>query len=105
MKQISLVILVYNEAEIIEKVINDFYNSVINKIPGSEFIVAEDGSTDGTKEILQRICQSIPIRLVCGDERKGYTRAMRDAFGLPENDLIFLVIQMDNMLLAIFGNC
>lgn len=90
MKQISLVILVYNEAEIIEKVINDFYKSVIMKIPGSEFIVAEDGSTDGTKEILQKISQKIPIRLVSGEERKGYTRAMRDAFGLPRNDIVFL---------------
>ena len=50
-KPISIVILAHNEVEIIETVISEFYNKIIKKLPGSELIIAEDGSTDGTKEI------------------------------------------------------
>jgi len=49
---ISLIILVHQEADVIESVIKDFYEKVTSKIPNAEFIVCEDGSTDGTKEIL-----------------------------------------------------
>lgn len=51
---VSVVLLVHNEAEIIEKVIRDFDQKILQKVPNSELIVAEDGSTDGTKEILAR---------------------------------------------------
>ena len=49
---ISIVILAHNEVEIIEKVILDFYNKIVKNI-NSELIIAEDGSTDGIKEVLK----------------------------------------------------
>ncbi|MDP2943900.1 MAG: glycosyltransferase family 2 protein [Candidatus Omnitrophota bacterium] len=89
MQKISLIMLVYNEAEVIEKVIKEYYEKVISKIPGSEFIIAEDGSSDGTKEILHTITSHIPIQLIQSDIKKGYTKAMRDAFKLAQNEVIF----------------
>lgn len=86
---ISLVIPVYNEHEVIEKVIRDFYSKVISKLPNSEFIIAEDGSNDGTKEILSTIAKEIPITLIMGESRKGYTKAVKDALRLPKTDLVF----------------
>lgn len=86
---ISLVIPVYNEVEVIEKVIRDFYDKVIQKVPESKFIIAEDGSTDGTKEVLNKLAEELPITLVMGDERKGYTKAVKDALKLPKTDIIF----------------
>ena len=88
-ESISLVLLVHNEADVIESVIRDFYSKTVSKIPGSEFIVAEDGSTDGTKEILKRLADEIPIRLISGNDKKGYTRALIDALKLTQKDLIF----------------
>jgi glycosyltransferase involved in cell wall biosynthesis len=88
-KSVSIVMLVYNEAEIIEGVIRECYEKVAKRLPNCEFIVAEDGSTDGTKEILSRLKEEIPIRLVSGSTRKGYVRAYRDAMALPENEIIF----------------
>ncbi len=86
---ISLVIPVYNEVEVIEQVVRDFYDKVISKIEGAQFIIAEDGSTDGTKEVLKKLAEEIPLTLVMGDERKGYTKAVKDALKLPENEIIF----------------
>ena len=88
-KSISIVMLVYNEAEIIEKVIREYYEKVFVKLEDAEFIVAEDGSRDGTKEILARLAQELDIRLVSGEERKGYVKAYQDSIRLPRKDYIF----------------
>lgn len=85
----SIVILVYNEAENIGKTIRDLYEVVIKKIPNSKLIVTEDGSTDGTKEILIELKKQIPFILISSDKRKGYTKAFKDALGLAKSPLIF----------------
>ena len=90
MQPVSAVILVYNEAEVVEEVARGIHAEVVMKNPGSEFVIAEDGSTDGTKEILKRIVPDMPgARLVEGRERKGYTRAYKDALRCCRNELIF----------------
>ncbi|MCX6357411.1 MAG: glycosyltransferase family 2 protein [Candidatus Aureabacteria bacterium] len=90
MKPVSALLLVYNEAEVIEDVVRGVHREVVAKIPGSELVIAEDGSTDGTKEILARIVPEMPgTRLVQGTARKGYTRAYKDALKLCRNELIF----------------
>lgn len=88
-KTVSIIMLVYNEAEIIEEVIRDYCTKVVDKLNDVEFIVAEDGSTDGTKEILARLAQELPITLHSGNDRKGYVKAYRDAMMLPKKDVIF----------------
>lgn len=87
---VSALLLVYNEAEVIEEVVRDIHREVVARIPGSELVIAEDGSTDGTKEILARIVPDLPgARLVQGTERKGYTRAYKDALRACRHGLIF----------------
>lgn len=86
---LSVVLPVYNEADVIEKVVQDFYNKVIKKFPKSELIVAEDGSTDGTKDVLIKLQKSIPMRLVMGKERKGYFKGVKDALLLAKGDIVF----------------
>jgi glycosyltransferase involved in cell wall biosynthesis len=90
MQPISLIMLVHNEAETIEAVIRSYYQQIIAKLPGSEFIIAEDGSTDGTKEILDRLTKELNLRLISGQERKGYANAFRQALTYPKNEIIFL---------------
>jgi len=68
---LSIVFAVYNEAESIEHVIKEFYEEIGKRIP-TEILVAEDGSTDGTKEILKRLSKELPIRLNMSNERRGY---------------------------------
>jgi glycosyltransferase involved in cell wall biosynthesis len=87
---ISLVFLAYNEASTIEEEILTFYHAIVNKLPGSEFIIAEDGSTDGTTEIIKRLVESLGIIHVSGGTRKGYARALADAVDQAKNQYVFL---------------
>ena len=88
-KKITIIIPVYNEAGIIEHVVRDFYEKAVRKMPHAQFIIAEDGSTDGTKEILKRLNKEIPFMLVSSDIRKGYSKAFYDALKLVRTELIF----------------
>jgi len=87
---VSLIFLAHNEAGTIEEEINTFYEKIISKIPGSEFIVAEDGSTDGTSEIIDRLSDKLGIIHLTSPERKGYIKAMADAVCKAHNNLIFI---------------
>ncbi len=86
---VSVVLLAHNEAEVIESVIRGFYDKLVSKLPASEIIIAEDGSTDGTKEILARLVEAIPnLRWEEGKEKRGYVNAFKSAMALPANDLV-----------------
>ena len=50
MKSLQILMPVYNEAKSIEKTIEEIFITLKEKID-FEFIISEDGSTDGTKEI------------------------------------------------------
>jgi glycosyltransferase involved in cell wall biosynthesis len=79
---------VYNEATGIEKVVSAFYDEIVRKT-GADFTIAEDGSTDGTKEILQKISTKFPIQVYLGSERKGYARATKDALKRASSPYVF----------------
>ncbi len=86
---ISIVIPVFNEAEIIETVIREYHELIAQRFETYEFIVAEDGSTDGTKAILASLGKELSIKVVMGEERKGYLRGLRDALALANHPLVF----------------
>ena len=86
---VSVIINVYNEADTIEQEVREIQSEIVAKLPGSELIVAEDGSTDGTKEILARLQTELGIIHSTSPERKGYARAFRDALALVRNPYVF----------------
>lgn len=88
--RVSFVFPVYNEEYIIEKTLLSYYKEFSGKLD-FEMIVAEDGSTDKTKEILKKLEKEIPLRLHMHDGRKGYLKAIRDALTYAQNEWIFLV--------------
>jgi glycosyltransferase involved in cell wall biosynthesis len=86
---VSVVLIAFNEEEAIEGVVRGFYEKVVLRIPGSELIVAEDGSTDRTPEILKKLKEEFPsIRLEQQKERRGYVNAFKVAMSYPKNDII-----------------
>lgn len=88
---VSAVLLAYNEAGTIEAEARSIQAAVIDRLPGSELIVAEDGSRDGTKEILSRLAPELGLRLVSGEKRKGYAAALRDALSLADRPWVFFM--------------
>ena len=53
-KKLQILMPVYNEADSIEKTLLEIYETINDKIP-FEFIISEDGTKDGTKELLTHL--------------------------------------------------
>jgi glycosyltransferase involved in cell wall biosynthesis len=75
--EIEILLPVYNETDIIEKVIREIYSTISEQL-NCRFIICEDGSKDNSKEIIIKLCEEIPIKLISSDERKGYSQAVKD---------------------------
>jgi dolichol-phosphate mannosyltransferase len=78
---------VHNEAESIEATIREIYNELSKKLRVG-FIICEDGSRDNTKEILRNLAKELPLRLNLSDERRGYSRAVRDGIAMMESEFL-----------------
>jgi dolichol-phosphate mannosyltransferase len=90
MMTVSVTIPVFNEEAVIEKVIGDCYSEIIEKIPGSELIVVNDGSTDGTFRILERLKQKLALlKVIHLEENRGHGKALRVAFDQACKSLVF----------------
>ncbi len=87
----TVLTLVHNEAGVIEGVVREIYQQIISRLPGSRLLVAEDGSTDGTKEILSRLRDELGFDLLTEPGKQGYTAALRRALSAARdrNGLIF----------------
>lgn len=79
---------VHNEADVIEKVLDAFYAQVVSPT-SARLLVCEDGSTDETGTVLQRLTSKYPMRLERGSERKGYAEAVRDGLQSVDTPLVF----------------
>ncbi len=87
-KELSVIMPVNDEAEIIEEVVTNFYKKIIKKLPNSELIVTEDGSTDGTREILKALNKKINFKLIATPEKKGYFKATKEALKLAKGRFV-----------------
>jgi glycosyltransferase involved in cell wall biosynthesis len=87
--QVSVVAPVYNEAEGIEQVVR-YWADVIrkNSLP-CEIVLANDGSTDNTLEILERLSTEIPLlRFVTYKPNRGYGYALKQAIQASHGELV-----------------
>jgi dolichol-phosphate mannosyltransferase len=82
---------VCNEAEVIEEVIEEWVSEVIRWLPqGSELLIDEAESTDGTRQILERLQAKHPFLRVEYHERKeGFAAAARNLYRNARCPLIF----------------
>jgi glycosyltransferase involved in cell wall biosynthesis len=85
---VQILLPIHNEAESIGATIREIY-AEISRQAKVEFILCEDGSRDNTKDVLREVAREIPAKLVLSDERKGYSRAVRD--GMAELDAPYLL--------------
>lgn len=83
MRQVSVILPVHEEAESIEAVVREIYEELRHQV-GVHFVVCEDGSRDGTKDVLRTLSQEIPMSLEMSDERKGYSQAVLDGLHMVD---------------------
>ena len=72
MKNISVVLPVFNEKKSLFYVIDTWHQFFVNKNINHEFVVCEDGSTDGTKQLILEIKSKFPISDQSSKKRLGY---------------------------------
>jgi len=84
---LEVLLPVHNEAESIEATIREIHQELSSRLK-VRFIICEDGSRDGTREILERLAQDLPLRLNLSEARKGYSRAVRDGMRMLKADYL-----------------
>ncbi|MCL4795224.1 MAG: glycosyltransferase family 2 protein [Bryobacteraceae bacterium] len=88
---VSIVFPVHNESFIIEQTLRNYIAELGARLPDCEFIVCEDGSTDDTKAVLERLTEELGFQLYLSNERKGYQRAVMDAVARASKPWVFVV--------------
>lgn len=88
---VSILMPVCNEADVIENVIEEWVSEVISHLPkGSELLFDEAASTDGTRDILQRLTIKYPfIQVEYRDQKDGFANAARRLYERAKCPWIF----------------
>lgn len=89
-KPVSIVMIAYNEAGHIEKVLEECWRDVFQLLPAeSEFILYLDKPTDTTPAIVERVAPPRGILVIKGETNLGYRGAMMRALHAAKNDIVF----------------
>ena len=83
---LSVVMAAYNERDTIEEIVR----RVLGVPLRIQLIVVDDGSTDGTRETLQRLRQELEFELVLQDRNRGKGAALRRGFQEVRGDLVVI---------------
>ena len=87
MKSISILIPVYNEVKFLEKILEKVHAVDFCGLE-KEIILVDDGSTDGTLEILKRLEQDNRYRVFYHAKNQGKGAALRTAIGHSTGDIV-----------------
>lgn len=87
--KLNVILLAYNEAETIESEILSWHKEVISCFANATLIVGEDGSTDGTHEILAGLHSRGVIKHDSSTHRRGYINALQSVLRMSDGDWIF----------------
>lgn len=104
---ISVCMTAYNGAEHIKEQLESILPELA---PEDEVVIVDDGSTDGTREVLESI-EDPRVRVILNEKNLGYVRNFEKALTLSTGDVIMLSDQDDiwipgrvNLMLNALGN-
>ena len=97
MNSISIVLPVHNEKDNLETLILDWNTSLKSKRIDHEFVLVEDGSTDGTKNIILDLEKKYPIINLSQNEKRGYSLAVMDGIYSATKEYV-LCTDSDNQI-------
>jgi glycosyltransferase involved in cell wall biosynthesis len=90
--RLSIILPVHNEVGSLEQVITE-WDAALRKIPDLHhtFLICEDGSTDGTQDLIRSLESRYPIVNNSVSWRRGYGQAVRDGIALAKTDYILCI--------------
>lgn len=83
--KLSIVMSVFNGQDTLKKTINSILDQTFS---GFEFIIVNDGSTDRSKEMLERACANDSRITLIHQENKGITQALINGCQIAKADII-----------------
>lgn len=91
MYDLNVILPVYNERQTIRKIIAK-WSIVLNKFNlAYQFLICEDGSTDGTNKLLEKLKKNYRISLISHIDRLGYGKAIISGIRSAESKYILCV--------------
>jgi dolichol-phosphate mannosyltransferase len=91
---LSIVMPVYNEAAVIADVVDELTRDVCARLDGAEIVMVDDGSTDGTPAILDRLAaENEHVKVLHAERNQGHGPSLRRAFEESEGEWF---LQMDS---------
>jgi glycosyltransferase involved in cell wall biosynthesis len=89
---LSVILPVHNEVGSLESVVSE-WDASLREIPGLRhvFVICEDGSIDGTKELIVELEGRYSILNDSVTSRRGYGQAVRDGIRLAETDYVLCI--------------
>ena len=96
--KISIVFPIHNEFKNLKILIKSWDDELksLNDI-SYEFVLVEDGSTDGTKELINDLENKFNIKNLSQNEKRGYTKAVMDGIFASDGEYI-LCTDSDNQI-------
>ena len=85
---------VYNEAGVIAEVVDELTREVVERLEGAEIVLVDDGSTDGSQAILDRLASELShVTVLHAPRNQGHGPSLRRAFEESAGEWLF---QMDS---------
>jgi dolichol-phosphate mannosyltransferase len=91
MNSLSIILPTYNEVNSLEHVLNVWDNYLKKLKIKYEFVICEDGSTDGTKDLILKLTKKFPIVNESSIERRGYGGGVLAGIRASHNDYILCI--------------
>ena len=95
---ISIVLPVHNEYDNLETLLKEWDNELKNiSTIKYEFVIVEDGSTDGTKELIVKLENKYPVKNLSSYKKRGYSKAVLEGIK-ASNGKYILCTDSDNQI-------
>ena len=91
MDSVSIVLPIYNEKTTIESVLSEWEKELTKNKIDYTFIGCEDGSTDGTKELLKKLEKQFRLTLNQKTTRRGYGGAVIDGINTSKTNYVLCI--------------
>lgn len=86
---VSVIIPVYNERKLISELLEEVIKADISPF-GKEIIIIDDGSTDGTGELLNSYAERYPVKIITHTENLGKASAIKSGLKIATGDIILI---------------